>query len=111
VARPLSSWAAGGRGQVAALPTEPGVAGFLRTQGLAPGAAVEVLVVGGDGAVLLAVAGRQLTLAPAIAAQIAVTVPVEDHSTRREAWARCSAFWACPRSEECAAAPALYEAQ
>lgn len=106
-AQPLSSWAAGQQGQIAALPAEPGVAGFLRAHGLVPGAAVEVLVVGGDGAVLLAVAGRQLTLAPAIAAQIALTVPEAHHGARRETWARCSAYWACPRAEDCAAAPAL----
>lgn len=108
-AQPLSSWAAGGRGQVVALPSEPGVAGFLRAQGLAPGAAVEVLVVGADGAVLLAVGGRQLGLAPAIAAQVALAAP--DHGTRRETWARCSAFWACPRGEECAATPGLCAAR
>lgn len=110
-AQPLSSWAAGERGQVAALPDEPGVAGFLRSQGLAPGAAVELLAVGGDGAVLLAVGGRQLALAPSVAAQVALSAPAPDHATRRETWARCSAFWACPHSEACATAPELCEAR
>lgn len=100
-ALPLSGWAAGGHGLVAALPPEPGVAGFLRAQGLAPGAVVEVLAVGADGAVLLGVNGRQLSLAPAVAAQVLLAAAATEHSARHAVWARLSAFWDCPHGEEC----------
>ena len=102
--QPLTDWAAGGRGRVAALPAEPTAAAFLRAQGLMTGAEVEVLAVGAEAGVLLAVAGRQLALAPAVAAQV-TGAPLEGHAARREAWARCSAFWACPHGEECGRGP------
>ncbi len=107
-ALPLSSWAAGGHGQVVALPSEPGIAGFLRAQGLALGATAEVLVVGADGAVLLSVDGRQLSLAPTVATQVLLT-EATDHSARHAVWARLSAFWSCPCGEECPRAAALLE--
>lgn len=99
---PLSGRAAGERGVVAALPAAPALASFLRAQGLAVGAEAEVLAVGADGAVLLGLGGHQVALAPAVAAEVLLAAPAA-HAARRDAWARCSAFWACPRADECSA--------
>jgi DtxR family Mn-dependent transcriptional regulator len=73
VVRPLTDWPAGGHGLVAALPAEPALAAFLHAQGLVLGAQAEVLVVSADGAMLLGVDGRQLALAPTVAAQVALS--------------------------------------
>ncbi|NTU84275.1 MAG: ferrous iron transport protein A [Chloroflexales bacterium] len=108
--QPLTNCAAGARGQIAALQVEPTTAAFLRAQGLVPGAEAEVLVVSADGALLLGVDGCQLALAAAVAAQVTLAMAPTGHAARREAWARCTAFWACPHGEECARAPVLSEA-
>jgi DtxR family Mn-dependent transcriptional regulator len=101
-AQPVSSFTAGARGAVAALTLEPGAAAFLSRQGLVVGAELEVLAAGSDGAALVEVGGRQVALAPALAARVLLAVAPAGHSARHEAWARCSRFWTCPRGEECA---------
>lgn len=73
-ALPLAGCAAGAQARIAAVSAEPVTAGFLRAQGLHPDAAVEVLAVGSDGAVLLGVAAQQLALAPSVARCVFVTV-------------------------------------
>ncbi|MCS6883336.1 MAG: metal-dependent transcriptional regulator [Oscillochloridaceae bacterium] len=103
-ARPLDACAAGARGRLAALGVPPAAEAFLRGQGLAPGVEVEVQAIGADGAVLLAVEGRPVALAPALAAGITLAAAPRSQ-TRQEAWARCSAFWACLRGEARACAP------
>jgi DtxR family Mn-dependent transcriptional regulator len=104
-ARPLDACAAGARGRIAALGVPPVAETFLRGQGLAPGVEVEVQAIGADGAVLLAVEGRPLALAPALAAGITLAPTPAAHA-RQEAWVRCSAFWACLRGEAHACTPA-----
>lgn len=99
---PLSSCAAATRGVVAVLDLEPAVAAFLQAQGFAPGVEVEVLAAAADGAALIDVGGRQLSLAPALAARITLAPTPADHNVRHEAWARCSHFWTCLRGEVCA---------
>lgn len=66
----LAACPPGARTQIAAVSAEPVAAGFLRAQGLRPDAAVEVLAVGSDGAVLLGVEAQRLALAPALAREI-----------------------------------------
>jgi len=100
--QPLTACAAGTHGQIAAIQVAPMTATFLRAQGLAQGAETEVLAVSSDGAVLLAVGAQQLGLAPEIAAQITLSAAPVAHAARHDAWARCSAFWSCPRGEDCA---------
>ncbi len=100
---PLTACAAGARGQIAALPAQATTVAFLRAQGLSLGCEAEVLAVGGDGAVLLSVDHHELSLAPAVAAQVALAAPAGP-AARSEAWARCSAFWACLHSEDCVCA-------
>ncbi|NJN66132.1 MAG: metal-dependent transcriptional regulator [Chloroflexaceae bacterium] len=53
--RLLSSFTAGQRGRVEAVKTSEVTASFLHAQGVEPGTVVEVLAVGGDGALFLAV--------------------------------------------------------
>ncbi|NTW03732.1 MAG: metal-dependent transcriptional regulator [Oscillochloris sp.] len=100
--QPLSSCAAGSHGQIATIQVASMTAAFLRAQGLSQGAEAEVLAVSTDGAVLLAVGGNQLALAPAVAAQVTLATTPLTHEARHDAWARCSAFWSCPRGEDCA---------
>ncbi len=101
--RPLDACAAGTRGRIAALGVPSVAETFLRGQGLAPGVEVEVQAIGADGAVLVAVEGRPLALAPGLAAGITLDSAPAPHAARQEAWARCSTFWACLRGEACAA--------
>ncbi|MCX7791588.1 MAG: metal-dependent transcriptional regulator [Chloroflexaceae bacterium] len=103
-ARPLDACAAGTRGQIVALEAPPAAEAFLRAQGLTPGVEAEVQAIGADGAVLLAVEGRPIALAPALAAGITLAAAPATYA-RQEAWARCSAFWACLRGEARACAP------
>ncbi len=97
-ARPLDACAAGSRGRIAAFGVPLAAETFLRGQGLALGVEVEVQAIGADGAVLVAVEGRPIALAPALAAGITLAAAPATHA-RQEAWARCSAFWACLRGE------------
>ena len=106
LALPVSGCAAGIRGLIAAVNSAPGSAAFLHSQGLVPGAEARVLVVGADGAVLIEVGGREVALAPSVAAQITVA-PMPADQARRDTWARCSAFWDCLHSEARACMPAL----
>jgi len=87
-----------------ALDVPPVAEMFLRAQGLAPGVEAEVQAIGADGAVLVAVEGRPVALAPALAAGITLASAPATHA-RQEAWACCSAFWACLRGEAPARAP------
>lgn len=105
--QPLSAWGAGARGHIGALSLEPTSEHFLRSQGLEVGAVVEVLAVGSDGAVLVAVDGRQIALAPALASGVLLVAEPLDNGERHEAWSRCSAFWACLRGEACSCPPLL----
>lgn len=98
---PLTNCAAGTHGQIVALQVPPMTASFLRAQGLTQGAEVEVLAVSTDGAVLLAIADQQVALAASVATQVVLSVATETHTLRHAAWARCSAFWSCPRGEDC----------
>ncbi|WP_322511349.1 metal-dependent transcriptional regulator [Chloroflexus sp.] len=94
--QPLSACTAGTQGVVTAIDAEPAAVAFLARQGLVAGAAVEVLAVSDDQAVLVQTAEHQLALAPALAARVMLAVPAAD---RRATWRRCSAFWACVRGE------------
>jgi DtxR family Mn-dependent transcriptional regulator len=104
--QPLARCAAGARGLIAALDLGAGATAFLQGQGLTPGAVVEVLAVGADGAVLLGMAERQIALAPALAAQVTLAAAAGPNA-RQAAWARCSSFWSCLRGEACTCAPAF----
>jgi DtxR family transcriptional regulator, Mn-dependent transcriptional regulator len=104
--RSLDRCAAGARGMIAALELDAGASTFLQGQGLTPGAVVEVLAVGADGAVLLGMAERQIALAPAVAARVTLAAATGPNA-RQAAWARCSSFWSCMRGEACTCAPAF----
>jgi DtxR family Mn-dependent transcriptional regulator len=71
--RPLTSLAAGGRGQVVDITTEEATKEFLRRQGLFPGIVVEVLAVAEDGSMLLDVSGQHLSLSQMLASGVDVT--------------------------------------
>jgi DtxR family transcriptional regulator, Mn-dependent transcriptional regulator len=105
-AQPLSTCAVGARGQLGAEQLEAGAAAFLYGQGLRPGAPIELLGVGADGAVLLGLGERQVALAPTVAAQLSLASVPQDHAARHAAWASCGSFWACLRGEACVCAPA-----
>lgn len=112
VALPLAGCSAGTRGRVADISAEPVIARFLRAQGVQPDVPIEVLAVGGDGTILLGLAGRHVALAPTVAAQVSVFPLSDEPSPRQRTWARCSDFWACLQSGQaaCAGKPQL-EAQ
>ena len=97
--QPLTTCTAGMRGVVAAIDVEPAAAAFLAQQGVVPGADVEVLAVGIDGAVLLQVDDYQVALASALAGRITLAAGSAAHTARQAAWRRCSAFWSCVRGE------------
>jgi DtxR family transcriptional regulator, Mn-dependent transcriptional regulator len=97
----LTVCAVGARGQIAVLPLSPTTAAFLRAQGVALGAEVEVLARGADDSVLLGVERHELALAPVIAAQVMLITAPASTTARQETWARCSAFWSCPYNEDC----------
>lgn len=105
--QPLSVCGVGAHGHIGALHLDAASASFLRSQGLEVGAVAEVLAVGSDGAVLVAVDGRQIALAPALAEGVLLVGDLEGNAERHAAWAQCSAFWACLRGEACTCPPAL----
>lgn len=71
-ARPLSTLAAGEGGQIGALTLDGPARQFLRSRGVTIGATVSALALTADGALLLDVDGRQLSLAAGLAAAIFV---------------------------------------
>ncbi len=97
----LASCSVGTRAQVLSIPAEPVTAAFLQAQGIRPNALIEVLVVAADGTLLLKIAEQPIALAASLAAQIIVEPLAAEQDTRQQAWARCSAFWACLRGEAC----------
>jgi len=72
--RPLTTLAAGEKGQVSRIGAAEPVKNFLRGYGLCPGVAVTTLAVAADGALLLDIAGQALSLSKPIAAAIDITV-------------------------------------
>lgn len=105
--QPLTGCAAGTHGQIADIHVPTMTASFLRAQGLVQGAAAEVLAVSTDGSVLLALAGKQLALAAAVASQVLLVAEPDATTSRHDTWARCSDFWACPRGDDCGARPMM----
>ncbi|WP_129629750.1 metal-dependent transcriptional regulator [Candidatus Oscillochloris fontis] len=99
--QPLTNCVAGTQGQIVALNVPAMSATFLQAQGVSLGSQAEVLAVGGDGSVLLAVAGHHVSLAAPVATQIMIATTPLLPTPRHEAWMRCSAFWACPKGKEC----------
>jgi DtxR family Mn-dependent transcriptional regulator len=74
--RPLAALAVGEDGQIAGATAADGAAhDFMYGQGIRPGAAVTVLAVAADGALLVEIAGRRLSLAAAVARDIHVSPP------------------------------------
>ncbi|RME79119.1 MAG: metal-dependent transcriptional regulator [Chloroflexi bacterium] len=69
---PLTALTAGERAQVVSLKADPLSAEFLRRQGMVPGAVVEILSAGEDGACLLNLNGKRLALAGELSRQIFV---------------------------------------
>ncbi len=100
-AQSLSSCVAGTQGEIVALNVPAMSATFLQAQGISIGSPAEVLVVGGDGSVLLAVAGHHVSLAAPVAAQIMLATMPLLPTPRHETWMRCSAFWSCPKGKDC----------
>ncbi|MCK6630606.1 MAG: metal-dependent transcriptional regulator [Anaerolineae bacterium] len=72
--RPLTTLAAGEKGQVSRIGAAEPVKNFLCGYGLCPGVAVTTLAVAADGALLLDIAGQALSLSKPIAAAIDITV-------------------------------------
>jgi len=71
-ARPLSALVAGERGQISAVALDDPARQFLHSRGIANGAALTVLAVTGDGALLLNIDGGQVSVAAELAAGILV---------------------------------------
>ena len=83
--RRLTALAIGEQEFVVSIETDRATEEFLRDQGVAPGAKVEVLGVAGDGALLMEVAGQRLTLSQPVAESVTVTsadTALENSSTR-----------------------------
>jgi DtxR family Mn-dependent transcriptional regulator len=72
----LNQLAVGRRGHVAAVEADASITEFLRHQGLGRGAAVAVLALAEDGAVLLDVAGQHLSLGADVAGSIKITTEI-----------------------------------
>lgn len=72
--QPLTTLAAGEKGQVSRLNADEPVKNFLRGYGLCPGVAVTTLAVAADGSLLLDIAGQAMSLSKPIAAAIDVTM-------------------------------------
>ncbi len=78
--QPLTTLAAGARGQVVNIGLDETGKDFLRHQGMSPGSVVEVSAVAVDGSLLLNISGQSLSLAPAIADCVGVTPVTEPES-------------------------------
>lgn len=74
--QPLTTLAAGERGQVVSLTADEVTQDFLRHHGLLAGSIVEVLAVAANGTMLLEISTRRLSLSAVIAGQIGVTLEV-----------------------------------
>lgn len=95
--QPLATCAAGQEGRVADFIADGATAGFLESQGFVGGAPLAVLAVGADGALLVELGERRLTVAASLAAQISLALPAGGAS-RPLTWEKCRAFWADPKS-------------
>ncbi len=76
-AQTLNDLLVGVYGEVVEIAGQEATAGFLKNEGLQPGAEVSILAIGGDGARLVAVDQRRISLTAAIAAQIMVMEKAE----------------------------------
>jgi DtxR family Mn-dependent transcriptional regulator len=74
--RPLTTLAAGQRGQVVNVVAGEEVKDFLRAQGVLPGATLHVMAVAAEGSLLVEIKEQQLSLSRAVAAYVDIT-PVE----------------------------------
>ncbi len=74
--RPLTTLAAGQRGQVVNVVAAEEVKGFLRAQGVSPGVTLDVMAVAADGSLLVEMKEQQLSLSRALAAYVDIT-PLE----------------------------------
>jgi DtxR family Mn-dependent transcriptional regulator len=96
VSQPLTTLSAGTGGHITAINTDSVTRDFLQAQGITPGTALDVLVVGANGSLLLSLDGKHCSLAHPVAAHIEVIPgtqpPAQGHS---HTWRKCSHFWSC----------------
>jgi DtxR family Mn-dependent transcriptional regulator len=71
--RPLTTLAAGQRGQVVNIVAAEEVKDFLRAQGISPGATLDVMAVAADGSLLVEINEQQISLSRALAAYLDIT--------------------------------------
>jgi DtxR family Mn-dependent transcriptional regulator len=79
VVQTLNDLLVGDPGEVVEIAVEEATAGFLKNEGLEPGAEVSVLAIGGEGARLVEVDQRRISLTRSIGAQIIVHIKAEEN--------------------------------